>query len=479
LINIVFKKIDKFFGGKQASFYIKIFSLYFLVSFCSKVAKNIKESILLTIPGGDAVLLPSIKLYLSLPFAFLVIGFFNWLSNRYSQKAVFTLFVSIISVWFFAFGFFIHPHYEEWALVEMGNFLNDHLPMIFAPIGQLVTYWGPTLFYIVADLLPNLIISLLLWSFIVDITTPEQGVRLFPILGLDLPGVFAGLFCTYIANASINLGFLTGWEASVAATITCICVALGAALVIFWSLPTSQNHSCTLPKSTNQQFSLKQNLSVVQRNPLLLYMTLALFIFEMTSGLINIIWKDIVLKIYPTSEEYSSFMGFSATLTGIIGMLCTLFVVPKLFRFQKSSVNILITPTILAISNTVFFTVILLYETSPQYLWVKFSVILLAVGLIHTLLMQILKFAFFDPFKELSLQSLDPIDRRQGKTISDVIGNRCGKGACPLSYQFMMTIGLSSASMAMPIALTTTILLGIWLISSLTMIKKQKQEVCQ
>jgi ATP:ADP antiporter, AAA family len=478
LINIIINKfISDRFINQNLKLYIHIFCLYFLISFCSKVVKNLKESVLLTIPNGDAILLPSIKLYLSLPVAFLSIAFFNWLSNRYSQKTVFTLMLSLICGWFLVFGFFIYPNYEELALVQTGNFLNAYMPIIFAPFAQLITYWGPSLFYIVADLLPNLIISLLLWSFISDITTPVQGARLFPLLGLDLPGISAGFFCTYMASQSFDIWTLSGWHGSFALAILLVCAALGIALVLFWYLPNHQSNSGHPLESPTQKFSLRQNLMTVKNNPILFYMTFALFIFEMTSGLINIVWKDIVLKFYPDPEGYSSFMGFSAMITGITGVLFTLFVVPKLLRVQRSSVNLLMTPILLLASNTIFFGVILFYGKITNSILFDLSVIILGVGIIHTALTQILKFAFFDPLKELSLQLLGPQCRRQGKSIADVIGNRCGKAACPLSYQSLIALGFSTTTIGAPIAVITGLLLSAWLASSVVMYKNQKEGI--
>lgn len=383
--------------------------------------------------------------------------------------------LSLICGWFLVFGFFIYPHYEELALVQTGNFLSAYMPIIFAPLAQLVTYWGPSLFYIVADLLPNLIISLLLWSFISDITTPMQGARLFPLLGLDLPGIGAGLFCTFMAGQSFNFCSLTGWHGSFALAILSVCVALSVALVLFWYLPKRvSSHSL---KSSTQRYSFRQNLLTVKNNPILFYMTIALFIFEMTSGLINIVWKDLVLQFYPDPEGYSSFMGFSAMITGITGVLFTLFVVPKLLRVQRSSVNLLMTPILLLVSNTIFFGMMLFHGKITNSIWFDLSVIILSVGIIHTALAQILKFAFFDPLKELSLQLLDPQCRRQGKSIADVIGNRCGKGACPLSYQSLIALGFSTTTIGAPIAVITGLLLSAWLASSVVIYKNQKQGI--
>lgn len=434
---------------------VYILILYFLISFSSKVIKNLKETALLAIPNGDALLIPTIKLFLGFPFAIGAVVLYNFLSNRFSQRTVFTSILLALCTWFLVYGLFLYPNYEKIAFVQGGAFLQEILPTSFASLSQLITYWGPTLFYLTADLLPTLVISLMLWSYLSDITTKEEGIRLFPLLAIDLPGIAAGLFCAAIAEHAIPFFHLEGWNASFGMGMVAIALSCAIALLFLYRLPAAAQEK----KENNSKYSFRENLSVFARNRLLLYLGVSFFVYEAVSGLTSVVWKEIVLTLYPHPGQYSAIMGFVSVVTGIIGTISSLWIVPRLLK--KGMLAFYLTPLLLFISNLLFFGAAL-----SQTIWLSFPMVVLAIGTLYISMTEVLKIAFFDPAKELTLQELEPQERRQGKTVVDLIGKRMGKASPPILYQLLLTAGVGITALTGPIALFSTLLLGGWLVSS-------------
>ena len=171
--------------------------LYFIYP---NLIRALKDSIVTTMIGAETI--SFLKFWGSDAVSFLITAIYVKFVNKMKAENIFYLIISIFLTFFALFAYVIFPNHEMLHLspVTVQN-LTASLPNLKWFI-LLLSKWGFSLFYIIAELWPNVVFALLFWQFVNNITTVEESKRFYPLFGLlSQTGIYlAGQFLENLSN---------------------------------------------------------------------------------------------------------------------------------------------------------------------------------------------------------------------------------------------------------------------------------------
>jgi AAA family ATP:ADP antiporter len=187
-----------------------------------------------------------------------------------------------------------------------------------------------------------------------------------------------------------------------------------------------------------------------------------------------------VQKQFPSANDYTAFMGYLSGSNGIATIVAIL-VSSILVRKLGWRVAALATPIVLGSTGIGFFMCILTPElVSPLGLFFGISPLFLGVilGLIQNVASKSIKYAFFDPTKEMTYIPLDEESKVRGKAAIDVVANRFGKsGGGYIQIALFALVGPLSAVIP-HLAIIFAGFIGLWIFAVFALSTKFEQ-ACQ
>ena len=167
----------------ELSKFVPMLILFFLVSFNYHILKILKDTLIITAPNSGAEVIPFLKLWAILPSAILLTLLFTKLSSRFNREQIFYVMTSIFLGFFILFIFVLYPNAETYNLTATANNLAAKLPSGFKGFIAIIRYWHFSLFYIMAEAWSTIMLSLLLWVFVVDVLSIAQAKRYYAFFG--------------------------------------------------------------------------------------------------------------------------------------------------------------------------------------------------------------------------------------------------------------------------------------------------------
>lgn len=422
-----------------------LFSVFLSISFNTKILKILKDALIITAPESGAGTIPFLKTWMLIPFSLALIYLYGRLSLFLDREKIFYCFTSGF-LFFFAFFTlvlfpskeFLHPH----ALCDV---LEVFLPPGWKGFVSTFRYWTFSLFYVIAEMWPTILLSFLFWNFVASNVTEHEAKRFYGLFSLDIGGLVAGVITLYLADLDIDFLFSDHWHGYMTAMISVVllagffqmfCYFLYHRLYCISSEESNSDDSRYLSK-----MSMKEKFQSIYESPSLFYVAVAVFSFEFTDLLIEVLWKDQVSLVYKTPWEFSEYMAQVTWITGVVGVLVVLGLSGFVLRTKPWVTAGLITPCILLLTSGLFFSV-LFFPSFANYLATLFScepvVVAVTVGSLRSVLMQVAKYTFFDNSKELAFLQLSSKQRLNGKALSDAFASRLGKSASSLSHQSLL-----------------------------------------
>lgn len=216
----------------------------------------------------------------------------------------------------------------------------------------------------------------------------------------------------------------------------------------------------------------------VYRFPLLRNIALCILGYNMTLVLFEIVWKNQV-RLYvnagATALTYGQYMSAFNMWTGIITIsLCLLG--PVISQIPTKYTN-LITPVVLAVLATTFFTLLLfpgfmatlcpfLFATSFQNHLAQIA----CLGLILNVSVKSTKYSTFEPGISEANGSLPKVIKEAYQSTVNMINGKLGKAAASGIILGLFACGAASISSAAPyIWIILTAIIGVWIYSSIAM----------
>ena len=399
-----------------------------------------------------------LKFWGVLPAAFLMTLIYVKLVNFMKSEHIFYLILSVFLLFFGFFGFVILPNHETFHLdPNSANILIEkyiHLKWFILLISQ----WGFSLFYIIAELWPSVVFALLFWQFVNSVTSVNESKRFYALFGLlgqtglYISGVLLEQLPQIGQYAIDHYGF-SGSRSTISIQIALsVVLCLGAlAILTFWMLNHNildQQDIALRFTAKKQKLSIAESLKMALSSKYIMLIAVLLVCYGVSINLVEGPWKARATKLYPSADEYAAFVGSYLKYTGILTIVFVLLgsnIVRKLGWFAAA----IITPCMVFVTGITFFLVSNSVEVAG------FMVILLGIadpttiavviGAIQNVLSKSSKYTLFDSTKEMAYVPLPDELKTRGKAAADVIGTKLGKSASAL-LQSLIFVVLPSAT---------------------------------
>lgn len=460
--------------------FLSITLLMFCILFIQNLIRATKDSIVNTMIGTEIIAF--LKFWGVLPGAFLMTIIYVKLVGIMKAEKIFYVIMSSFLLFFAFFGFVIFPYHEALHLSpELSANLIAQMPN-FKWFILLLSKWGFSLFYIIAELWPNAVFALLFWQFVNKITNVDESKRFFILFGLlgQTGLVISGKFLESLPRISdyfIGRYGLVSDDISVELTMAVVTFFGIGALSTFWMINNKvlDKGAADVKFTVKQkQMSIAESLKMVMSSRYIMLIATLLICYGIAINLVESPWKKQAALLYPTRSAYYAFVGSYLSYTGIFTILFVLLgsnIVRRLGWFYAA----IITPIMVFVTGGLFFAVSNFADFSA-FIVLSFALtdpatIAIIIGAINNVLSKSSKYTLFDSTKEMSYVPLPDELKSKGKAAADVVGTKLGKSMSALLQSIIFMIfphaTYQSISGYLMVVFTVICLVWIWAVVQL------------
>ncbi len=457
------------------------------------VLRNIKDALVVNARGSDAEIISFLKLWGTMPSAFLFMLFYSKISDLMSRERIFYLCLIPFLVFFGSFAFLIYPNV---------NFLHPN-PELVASLKQaypnfkwFIAIWGNwsySVFYIMAELWGSVILSLLFWQFANDIVKKTQTKRFYPLFGMvaNVGLIFAGTMVKYFSK--VQEGVVDPWQQTLSYLMPIVVVSGLIIGALFYYI----NRTVDAEKATEEvvveksakkkkpKLSLGESFKILFTSRHLLCIAAVVLAYGVSINYVDVIWKGQVKTYFAGDKNaFANYMGNFAITTGALAIPIML-IGGNILRYLSWRNAALITPAILLITGFGFFTLIMagnfygdVNATIFTFAGMQITFLGLGVqfGLFQNSITKATKYSLFDPTKEMAYIPLSKDFKTKGKAAVDVVGSRLGKSGGALTFFLIQTAlpGVSLVQLIPILAVATIGILIMWISAVFSLSKSIK-----
>lgn len=398
-----------------------------------------KDSLVLTAPGATGITLSYLKTFCVLPASFVFIGIFMYLSKKLSKEQLFFVTLVPFVTFFLLFSLVLYPNIsylhasESWVLAKQAAYprFTDLIP-VFA-------HWVYSMFYVMAELWGNVVITFLFWGFASYVVAKNQRDRFFQSCAVY--GNFGLIAASYlqekIAVHCIQNGIKESSKEYLKLTsflFYIIIFAISLFALCYWYINTYVLPNDNKEVSDQMKIKPKANISFLEsiklifQSKYLLFICLIVLAYGVSINLVEITWKGVVKQLYCNKISCDLFfsrlyryVGLSTLVLGVFAQNCV-----ERFGWKKTA---LVTPVMLMITASLFFVFLIFGQYFPSIFLFGFTSLQIAVflGTLQNVLSKATKYILFDPTTQLAYVPLPEELRLNGKAAVDIIGGRAGK----------------------------------------------------
>lgn len=447
--------------------------MMFCFLFNYTIMRDLKDTLILTNAGAEAI--PFLKFWGTLPASILFVLCYAKGSNRLKPKALYTATMAPFFLFFVLFGFVLYPFREFFhpsgSVETLRIFLEAHLPSgMQTTLGALTAVyqnWTYAIFYIMSELWGSMGVSLLFWQFANQITSTSEAKRFYPRftqLG-NLSLLASGYTVIYFSNLRHTLPpEIDSWGITLKWLMAFVGLNCAILLVTYYWME-GRTAKTGEKKKEKPKLSLKESFLFLSRSKYLGLIALLLLAYGISINLIEVVFKSQMKLQYPTEGELSAFCG---KLSMSIGFTTLLMVQLSSFILNRISwrAAALVTPFFILVTGGIFFSFVIFRNEVGSLLHLSPLFLAVIVGALQNSMSKGMKYALFDPTKEMAYIPLDPESKVKGKAAIDVVGGRLGKSAGGLFLQFVLLFGSIMDNIALLYA-TVLLIGGVWVMSVL------------
>jgi AAA family ATP:ADP antiporter len=421
--------------------------MLFFICFNYTILRNIKDAVVVTAQSSGAEVIPFIKVWVLLPMAIVATLIFTKLNNRYSQEKVFYFIISSFLLFFAAFTFIFYPFRDILHPHQLADSLEATLPVGFKGLIAMFRNWSFTIFYVICELWGSMVLSVLFWGFANEVTKINEARRFYSMLGLvaSFAGIFAGVAANYLTNDQ-------SWEETLKMLVSTIILCGFMTMLVFrWmnkKVLTGESfdelHKTQSELKPKQKLSMRESFTYLSNSKYLICIAALVIFYNLVINLVEIVWKDQLRQLHPSTIEYSRYMNYVASAVGVIATMTSLFMSQFISRFGWTR-TALITPFIMLITSAGFFGFMLFRQDlaeHPIFLLSGTTPLAIAVffGAAQVCTSKACKYSIFDATKEMAFIPLSHECKLKGKAAIDGVGSRFGKSGGSLIHQGLLMI---------------------------------------
>lgn len=422
--------------GDETLKFLPMAIMMFCVLFNYTMLRNTKDALAITASGPEVI--PFLKGWVIMPASIFFVWFYSKLSNILTKQNLFYLTVGIFYIFFALFNYYLYPNQLE-LLPDPAKIAA--LKKAYPHFQHLISLWGQwtfSLFYLFSEMWGAVVLGLLFWQFANDITRTEEAKRfytMFAFLG-HWALIAAGCMVKEACDQNENMNEFEACGGYINEIIISFLIATTFIILIYWWLNKYilvqrkyYDHADRVPEEPKEKPSLKESFKYILRSPYLGYIALMVAGYGLTQNLMGLIWKRQIKLAYPNPLEFGAFMGDFYMVTGITTVLILFFFKNIIYRFGWFK-GAIATPLMMLIMVSLFLSFIFLDEfMTPITTFFAVTPLLMSVwsGSAQQLFTKSLKYALFDPSKEMAYIPLDEDLKVKGKATVDVTGHLFSK----------------------------------------------------
>lgn len=425
----------------------------FFVSFVYAILTCMKDTLVVTAKGSGPEVIPVLKGWIVLPCAIIATIIYSKLSNIFKRATLFYGTIIVLLLTLIVYAFVLYPNAAaleptssaDWLLQKVGAH-HSHWVAIYK-------YWIQSLFFVVAELWPSIVIFLLFWGFTNQITTVSEAKRTYTILiaAGDIGTIIAGPLILFYVRKFANMDFLFTMQSMIGYVVVSGIIIM--ALYYYLDRIVLKDKRFALSATAKQEsektkLSLLEGVKHIFSSKYLLCLAIMVVGYGLSINLIEVTWKAHLKLLYPSASDYQAFVGKIYSFVGIAAFITVLVLGGGIIRYFSWHFSSQITPVVVGVTGMLFFFFILL----NKYLGFSFSfwgmtplTFLVMFGAFQNIISKVMKYSFFDPTKEMAFIPLDPESKVKGKAAIDVVGSRFGKsGAAWIQVGLIDLLGTGS-----------------------------------
>lgn len=464
----IFKNTNFFESyGDEKNKVITMLIMAFLITFIYELLRPIKTALIVTAEGSSAEIIPYLRMWVVFPSSILITGIFLKLSNHFSRSKTFYIILSSFLVFFLIFTILFYPYQKTFELGNFAEFLSSKSILKTTELLLIVKYWHLSFFFVFSELWATVVLSILFWGYVNEITPMKSAKKLYGILllvgnsSVIFSGLLGQLFSSSIFSSFIPFG-ANAWDKTVYGTLTFVFI-MGVSIIFIFAYLDSM----VKQKNLTRESKIKIDIIKIFKSHHIMYITFIVIAYNISFNMIEVLWTSKLHQIYSDPTQISAYISRTVSLTGIFSTLFALFVCKQAIQRFGWTTTALITPSICLVMGLAFLLGILLEENFFYQMLISFLdltplAFIVLIGAIQISLGKASKYTLFDQTKEMAFIPLSPGEQRTGKVWIEGIVTWAGKLGAALIYQLFLIFGENLALGILYVFLT---LLLIWIIS--------------
>ena len=490
LRNSKFRQIMWPIKSSELVKFVPMSLLMFCILLSYNIVRSIKDSLIVTKVAPEVI--NFIKLWVEMPAGVLIVLIYSLLCNRMSTERVFRLIVAIFLIFFSFFVYAVYPYqsffHPDPSLVDLYISQYPHLKWFIKLWGQ----WTFVLFYVMGELWPLVVFSLLFWQLANKITKTEEAKRFYTFFSLfgQSSLLISGSVIVYFSSGKhILYPFLQHLEDQTEIMIKSMMVVVLSSGILVLALHkfiekkiiSDPRHFQPKNKAKTLELGLGDSIKTVLSSRYLWLTCILLLSYGMSMNLIEGLWFSKVKNYYQTTEKFVNYQGTVLMWTGAFTMICSL-IGSSLIRYFGWICGALATPIMIILVGSIFFILCILESRLDEFFYILHigspAYLIVFAGGLQNVLGKGVKYSLFDASKEMLYIPLDDELKTKGKAAVDVIGAKIGKSSGAVMQFLIFTIfPQASYEDIIPFLLTLFISICVFWICGVVMLNQKYKEL--
>lgn len=415
-------------------------TLMFIILLNQNLVRNLKDSVVVTIIGAESI--SFIKLWMEMPAGILFVLLYARMCNVMSTEQAFRYIVSGFLAFFAFFAYvlfpnmsFFHPSEElvQSALIAMPN-----LKWFIV----LWSKWSIALFYVMGELWPVIIFSLLFWQLANKTTKTDEASRFYPFFSFfgQTNLLFSAVVILYFTSGDhifVNLfPTITDKSELLIKSQMLLVMILGVCILLLHKhiekrvINDKRTKLPTTHRSSSLKLSLRESINLIFHSKYLGLVSLLVISYGVVVIIIEGVWMYKVSQLYTDANSFSAYQAKVYFGTGIFTLFCS-FLGSTLLRYVGWFWGAVITPVMFAFVGGGFFIAVIMQDQLEYILsffpYLSPLSLIVVLGGLQNVLGKGTKYSLFDATKEMAYIPLDDELKTKGKAAVDVVGMKIGK----------------------------------------------------
>lgn len=374
--------------------------------------RGMRETIVFQFGKNGALYTPFIRILCILPISAVLFIYYLAVKKRSNTKTAYFAVTLPLLAYFIAYGYFgNHQAIESSAYSTWVEQAISYYPP-FEFVAGITLHWDKTLYYVFCEAWGSFTLVILFWQIANETYQPNEAKRYYPIFSMlgGIGIILSSLLIKEMGRQS-NIMIITTQVISLVALINC--------LLVRWIW---QQSDLKITTKVKQHVSMRQGLKLALQTPHIMYLMVCIVSFSILCNVYENAVRNIILNHYTQEQDVFQFWGQFFLGKGLLVIFANL--ISRALLKRVGWFWVAVTTPIVSISS--IHLILCIPSFQMDHLFVGHTQSLLWMLAILLQLNFAVKYAFFDPTKEMAYIPLTQDQKTYGKTVADGMGSRIG-----------------------------------------------------